>query len=90
MVPEEYAELLNYIQKNNGWKDSYGRKNLGKVPFIKYITSHYDTRDGTYYKIIIRDEKRGYKIFNINNETDYGNLMNYLKGDESVYTLSEN
>ena len=90
MSSDEYAKLLNYIQKNNGWKDSYGRENLGKVPFIKYITSHYDTRDGTVYKIIIRDGERGCKIFNSCNETDYDNIMDYLNGKESVYTLSEN
>lgn len=91
MSREKFRQLLELIQKNNGWKDSYGRDNLGKVPFIKYVTSHYDTRDATIYRIIIRDgESKESKIFKTETEADYDNIIDYLEGRKSRYELGGN
>lgn len=87
MTPKEYAELLEFVLKNNGWQDLYGRENLGKVPFIKYVTGHFDTRDGMVWSIIFQDGN-GSKIFNHENLTKE-NIMNYLEGRKSKHHVEK-
>lgn len=89
MTPQEYIKLLEYIQDNNGWKNSYQRNNLGEVPLIKYVTSNYDTRDGEIWCIIIRDGHRGSKIFT-GSDLNKENIIRYLNGKESNYVLVDN
>jgi hypothetical protein len=50
LYPEEVAELMNYIQKNNSWQnmlDCYNRHR--EIP--KYYTMRVDTRTGTVWSI---------------------------------------
>lgn len=58
---DEYRELLEYVQANNGWENMYLRlckakdegkeKEFHKRPFIKYVTSSCDTREGRVWQV---------------------------------------
>jgi hypothetical protein len=52
MNPKEYAELLEYIHKNNGWEHTlYGRHEGDKKPLIKYVSCSFDTRTGEVWQV---------------------------------------
>lgn len=55
MTIKQYAELLEYIFKNNYWNIDAIMDNLdcGK-PMIKYVDSSFDTRDGHIWSIKLR------------------------------------
>lgn len=55
MIIKQYADLLEYIFKNNGWNINAIQDNLdcGK-PMIKYVDSSFDTRDGHIWSIKLR------------------------------------
>jgi hypothetical protein len=50
LYPEEVAELMNYIQKNNSWQNMLDCHNRHReIP--KYYTMRVDTRTGTVWSI---------------------------------------
>ena len=92
MTPQQYAELLEYANKNNGWRHTlYNRSRLEKTrPLIKYITSHFDTREGVVWSVVFREMGRQV-VFRIHNryEDIKDDIYNYLNGEEFKYGVVE-
>ena len=57
MTPEQYLELLNYINTNNGWNYDRMQENTcdRNRHAIKYVESLYDSREHIIYAITLRD-----------------------------------
>ena len=80
MSPKSYAELLEFIQKNNGWgprmvNNLYQKKRR----CFKYVTADFDTRTGRVWRIVLRNglpERE--KEFLINTPDDVYDLYEYL------------
>lgn len=50
LSPQEVAELIQYIQENNSWRDMYTLHKKGrKTP--KYYTMQFDSRTGDMWAI---------------------------------------
>lgn len=80
MTPEQYMNLLKYIQENNSWQKMLDccRRNRR---VIKYVDAIFDTRTGDIWHITFRSG--GYKKeFRIDNSDDIGAVYEYL--DEKI------
>lgn len=65
MTIKQYAELLEYIFKNNGWNINAIQDNLDcRKPMIKYVDSSFDTRDGHIWSIKLRgmSEEKSFRV----------------------------
>lgn len=80
MTPKQYAELLEYIQKNNSWAKMLdcAKKNRR---VIKYIDAIFDTRTGNIWHLTFRTG--GYrKEFRVDEPKDIKMVYEYL--DEKI------
>ena len=86
MTPKQYAELLEYITKNNGWGiDMYVNRCERHRRVFKYIDASFDSRDGHIWRIDFREGSgHANKSFRIENEADIKAVYAYL--DEEVTT----
>ena len=80
-------ELLDYIAKNNGWKNHIDRmcdstrdktKEFRHELLFKYVDITFDTRDNQIFVINFRESK---KKFFINNEEDLQKVYEWLDYD---------
>lgn len=65
MTIKQYADLLEYIFKNNGWNIDSISDNLDcRKPMIKYVDSSFDTRDGHIWSIKLRGmlEEKSFRV----------------------------
>jgi len=80
MNPKRYAELLEFIQKNNGWGPSMAKSLYQKKRrCFKYVTADFDTRTGRVWRIVLRSglpERE--KEFLVNTQDDVYALYEYL------------
>ena len=53
LKPQEVAELIQYINENNSWRDMYTLHQKGRVT-PKYIEMQFDTRTGDMWSISFR------------------------------------
>lgn len=90
MTPKEYAELLEYVHKNNGWKHTLvDNSRLEKPrPLIKYITSSLDTREGRVWTVTFRGSGTNVS-FRIDSKEVIEDIYSYLRGDEFKYGITE-
>lgn len=80
MTPQQYAELLNYIQENNSWRkmcDCSRRKRR----IIKYVDAVFDSRTGMIWHVTFR--QGGYrKEFRVDSACQLQFIYEYL--DEEI------
>lgn len=86
MNKEEYAELLDFIDENNGWAYSYRRNHTPGIPFVKYVVASYDTRDFTIWSVTLLIGGRDI-VFSHDN-CNLINIKNYLKGEDAEYIVT--
>lgn len=82
MTIKQYAELLEYIFKNNGWNIDAIQDNLdcGK-PMIKYVDSSFDTRDGHIWSIKLRGLLND-KSFRVETDEDLAKVYKWLNKEK--------
>lgn len=86
MTPFEYARLLQYISKNNGWNNAYDVRERNRYA-IKYVDACFDSRDGNVWHIKFR-QILGHNedvSFRIESEEDIAKIYTFL--DEPVRKL---
>jgi|GEM_PF-3427677 len=80
----ELAELLKYIEENNGWKKTLVRHDHNyKKPLIKYVGFDFDSRTSTIWLIKFHGMTKDAITFRT--EQDYNlkdKVYKYLKGDK--------
>ena len=76
MSPEQLAELLNYVYKNNqfGNIDMFERNRRS----LKYTDICFDSRDGKAWRLDFRGGEEQEKIFRVENEDDISLIYQWL------------
>nr|DAP55451.1 MAG TPA: hypothetical protein [Caudoviricetes sp.] len=79
MTIKQYAELLEYIFKNNGWNIDAIMDSLdcGK-PMIKYVNSSFDTRDGHIWSIKLSGISATDKSFRVETDEEVAKVYEWL------------
>ena len=85
MHKKEYIELLDFIDENNGWAESYYREHKAGIPLVKYVKTSYDTRDYDIWWILLA--VGGKDVVFAHQNCDLINIKNYLQGKEAEYTV---
>lgn len=81
MTPEQFAELLRYIEENNSWKK------MGEVVYekhhiaVKYVRACFDSRDCTIWNIKFDPGDGRYIDFRIECEDDIKKVYAWLDQD---------
>lgn len=80
MTIKQYAELLEYIFKNNGWNVESFYENSAKRHrrCFKYVYTTFDSRDGKIFKITFRNGTTEGKTFRIETEADIEKIYAWL------------
>ena len=79
MTIKQYAELLEYIFKNNGWNINAISDNLDcRKPMIKYVDSSFDTRDGHIWSIKLRGISAKDKSFRVKTNEEVAKVYEWL------------
>lgn len=80
MTPTQYADLLKYIFKNNGWAVGSFYENSAEKhrKCFKYIDATFDSRDGKIFKITFRNGTAAGKTFMVETETDIEKIYAWL------------
>lgn len=79
MTIKQYAELLEYIFKNNGWNiDSISDNLHCKRPMYKYVDSCFDTRDGHIWSIKLRGISANDKSFRVETDKEVAEVYEWL------------
>lgn len=82
MTPEQYIELLNYIQENNSWNNHmYENACERHRILIKYVLSCLDTRDNTVWLIKLDPGSGDEVAFRIENADDLKAVYAFLDAD---------
>lgn len=82
MTPEQYLELINYIQENNSWNDHMYENGAERHRIlIKYVRSCLDTRDNRVW-LLNFDPGFGEEIsFRVENDDDLKSVYAFLDKD---------
>ena len=79
MTIKQYAELLEYIFKNNGWNINAISDNLDcRKPMIKYVDSSFDTRDGHIWYIKLRGISANDTSFRVETDEEVAKIYEWL------------
>lgn len=78
MTPKQYCQLLDYIMKNNSWANMMDVYDRGRAAY-KYITSSFDTRDGTIWRVAF-SEGKGEKAFRVETPEEIKAVYDFLDG----------
>lgn len=80
MTNKQYAELLEYIFKNNGWNVETFYENSAEKHrrCFKYVDTTFDSRDGKIFKITFRNGTTEGKTFRIETEADIEKIYVWL------------
>lgn len=80
MTIKQYAELLEYIFKNNGWNVESFYENSAERHrrCFKYVDTTFDSRDGKIFKITFRNGTTEGKTFRIETEDDIKAVYDWL------------
>lgn len=80
MTIKQYAELLEYIFKNNGWNvETFYENSADKHRrCFKYVDTAFDSRDGKIFKITFRNGTTEGKTFRIETEADVEKIYAWL------------
>ncbi len=80
MTIKQYAELLEYIFKNNGWSVETFYENSAEKHrrCFKYVDTAFDSRDGKVFKITFRNGTTEGKTFRVETEADIEKIYAWL------------
>lgn len=82
MTPEAYANLFEYIARNNCWGiNMYGITVERKRKAIKYVEASFDSRDGTIWLITFQqiiNSKEQEISFRIESKEDVDRIYSWL------------
>jgi hypothetical protein len=82
MNPQEYAELLEFVHKNNGWQHTLlGRYEGDKRPLIKYVSCSFDTRTGEIWQVTFNVHAGKTFCLGKDKEKFMADIYNWLKGE---------
>ena len=80
MTPEQFAELLRYIEANNSWKNMHVCFERHRR-YVKYVRACFDSRDSTVWNIKL-DPGAGETIdFRIECQDDIKKVYEWLDQD---------
>ncbi len=79
MTPRQFAELLEYIKKNNCWGPGmYEVVHERNRKAVKYVDACFDSRDGLVWSITFREGANQDKSFRIESENDLKKVYAWL------------
>ena len=80
MTAKQYADLLEYIFKNNGWNVETFYENSAERHrrCFKYVDTTFDSRDGRIFKITFRNGTTEGKTFRLETEADVSKVYKWL------------
>lgn len=80
MTIKQYAELLEYIFKNNGWNVETFYENSAEKHrrCFKYVDTTFDSRDGKIFKITFRNGTTEGKTLRVETEADIEKIYAWL------------
>lgn len=83
MTPQQYCDLLLYIEENNGWGANMYKTIEKHRVAVKYVDACFDSRDGRVWRISLRNGGSEGRTFQINSEEDIKRIYAFLNKERS-------